>query len=110
VFGPDGKFRIADGSPGGPVIIDYTAQSLIDMIDDGMSPQAAAAQPHIANLNGPTILESDTPVDALAPDLTAMGHTIVLHELQSGSHIIEHTKRGYIGGADPRRDGNAVGD
>jgi gamma-glutamyltranspeptidase/glutathione hydrolase len=110
VFGPDGKFKIALGSPGGPVIIDYVAQSIIGMLDTGLDPQAAAALPHVANLNGPTILEADTPIDDLAAGLTAMGHKVVLHELQSGSHIIERTKRGYVGGADPRRDGNAMGD
>ena len=110
VFGPDGKFKIALGSPGGPVIIDYVAQSIIGMLDAGLDPQAATALPHVANLNGPTILEQDTPIDDFAAGLTAMGHKIVLHELQSGSHIIERTKRGYVGGADPRRDGNAMGD
>jgi gamma-glutamyltranspeptidase/glutathione hydrolase len=110
VFGPDGKFKIAAGSPGGPVIIDYTAQALIGMLDAGLDPQAAASQPHAANLNGATILEADTPIDALVPQLTAMGHKVVLHVLESGLHIIERTKRGYLGGADPRRDGNAMGD
>jgi len=110
VFDPDGKFKIALGSPGGPVIIDYVAQSIIGMLDGGLDPQTTAALPHVANLNGPTILEKNTPIDEFASSLTAMGHTVVLHELQSGSHIIEQTKRGYVGGADPRRDGNAMGD
>jgi len=110
VFGPDGKFKIALGSPGGPVIIDYVAQSIVGMLDGGLAPQAAAALPHVANLNGPTILEQGTPIDEFASALTAMGHRVVLHPLESGSHIIERTKTGYIGGADPRRDGNAMGD
>jgi len=32
------------------------------------------------------------------------------HELGSGLHIIERVPGGYIGGADPRRDGIALGD
>ena len=63
VFGPDGKFAIATGSPGGPAIIDYVAQSLIAMIDGGMGAQDAAALPHPLNLNSPTILEKGTPLD-----------------------------------------------
>jgi gamma-glutamyltranspeptidase/glutathione hydrolase len=110
VFGPDGKFKIALGSPGGPVIIDYVAQSIVGMLDGGLAPQATTALPHVANLNGPTILEQDTPIDEFASELTAMGHKIVLHQLESGSHIVERTKAGYIGGADPRRDGNVMGD
>ena len=38
------------------------------MIDGNLDPQAAAALPHHVNPNGPTILESDTPIDALAMD------------------------------------------
>jgi gamma-glutamyltranspeptidase/glutathione hydrolase len=33
-----------------------------------------------------------------------------MHELESGLHIIERVPGGYIGGADPRRDGVAIGD
>ncbi|MBV9569712.1 MAG: gamma-glutamyltransferase [Alphaproteobacteria bacterium] len=110
VFGPDGKFKIAAGSPGGPMIITYVAEALVGMLDGNLSPQQAAAQPHFANPNGPTILESGTSIDALAPQLTAMGHNVVERGLGSGLHIIERVPGGYIGGADPRRDGIALGD
>ncbi|MBV8799193.1 MAG: gamma-glutamyltransferase [Alphaproteobacteria bacterium] len=110
VFGPDGKFKIAAGSPGGPMIITYVAEALIGMLDGNLTPQQAAAQPHFANPNGPTILEKDTAIDSLAPQLTAMGHNVVLHDLGSGLHIVERVPGGYIGGADPRRDGIALGD
>jgi gamma-glutamyltranspeptidase/glutathione hydrolase len=110
VFDKAGNFKIALGSPGGPVIIDYVAQSIIGMLDAGLDPQSATALPHVANLNGPTILEQGTPIDDFAPELTQMGHRVVLHVLESGAHIIEKTKRGYIGGADPRRDGTVMGD
>jgi gamma-glutamyltranspeptidase/glutathione hydrolase len=110
VFGPDGKFKIAVGSPGGPIIIPYTAEAIVGMLDGNLTPQEAAAQPHFANPNGPTILEKGTSLEALAPQLTAMGHTVVPHELESGLHIIERVNGGYVGGADPRRDGVALGD
>jgi gamma-glutamyltranspeptidase/glutathione hydrolase len=110
VFEPDGKFKIATGSPGGPIIIPYVAQSIVDMIDGNLTPQQAAGEPHFANPNGPTILEKGTSIEALAPQLTAMGHTVISRDLESGLHIIEHVKGGYIGGADPRRDGVALGD
>jgi gamma-glutamyltranspeptidase/glutathione hydrolase len=110
VFNGDGSFRIAAGSPGGPVIIPYTAETLVAMIDGGLSPQAAAALPHHANPNGPTILEADTPIEEYASALTAMGHRVAFSELESGLNIIERTKDGYIGGSDPRRDGVAKGE
>ena len=110
VFGPDGKFAIATGSPGGPAIIDYVAQSLIAMIDGHLGPAAAAALPHPLNLNSPTILEQGTALEALNGPLTLMGHTVVVRELESGLHIIQKVPGGYRGGADPRRDGIALGD
>jgi gamma-glutamyltranspeptidase/glutathione hydrolase len=110
VFGPDGKFAIATGSPGGPAIIDYVAQSLIAMIDGHLGPAAAAALPHPLNLNSPTILEQGTALEALNGPLTLMGHTVVMRELESGLHIIQKVPGGYRGGADPRRDGIALGD
>jgi len=110
VFGRDGKFWIATGSPGGPIIIDYVAQSLIAMIDTQLKPQAAVALPHVANPNGPTILEAGTPLDALSEQLKAMGHQVMTRELESGLHVVQRVKGGYVGGADPRRDGNVAGD
>jgi len=111
VLGRDGKFEFATGSPGGPVIIDYVAQSLIALIDTKLTPQQAASQPHIANLNSPTLLEKDTSIESLAAGLTAMGHTVAMPSVEkSGLHILERVKGGYIGGADPRRAGVALGD
>jgi len=110
VFGPDGKFLIAAGSPGGPVIISDVAGALIALIDGGLTPQQTAALPHIFNMNGPTYVEKNTPLEAMAPQLEAMGHTVRVVPIYSGLHIIEKTKDGYIGGADPRRDGVALGD
>jgi len=110
VFDADGKFRIAIGSPGGPIIIPYTAESIIAMLDGGLDPQATAALPHHANPNGPTILESGTPIVEYTSALGAMGHRVVTFDLESGLNIIERVPGGYVGGSDPRRDGIAKGD
>jgi gamma-glutamyltranspeptidase/glutathione hydrolase len=111
VFDASGKFKLATGSPGGPAIIDYVAQSLINLIDGRETPAKAAAEPHILNLNSPTIVEKGTAAEALAPQLTAMGHHVISPQFElSGVNIIERTKAGYAGAADPRRDGNALGD
>ena len=110
VFGADGKFAIATGSPGGPAIIDFVAQTLLDMIDGGMNAKEAVAAPHILNLNGRTVLEKATSLEALTPQLTAMGHAVVDAELESGLHTVQRVRGGYVGGADPRRDGQALGD
>jgi gamma-glutamyltranspeptidase/glutathione hydrolase len=110
VFDADGRFRIAIGSPGGPIIIPYTAESLVAMLDGGLDAQTTAALPHHANPNGPTILEAGTPIVAYASALTAMGHHVVTFDLESGLNIVERVPGGYIGGSDPRRDGVAKGE
>jgi len=110
VFDQAGEFKIALGSPGGPLIIPYVAEALIGMLDGGLTPQEAAGEPHFANPNGPTLLEKDTPITAFTPKLEAMGHHVVAVNMKSGLHIVERTPKGYIGGADPRRDGDVLGD
>jgi gamma-glutamyltranspeptidase/glutathione hydrolase len=111
VFGPKGHFLAGLGSPGGPAIIDYVAETLVAMLDGGLQPQEAATLPHQLNLNGATLLEQSPASDTLARELTAMGHTVrTVHAESSGLEIIQRVKGGYIGGSDPRRDGVALGD
>jgi gamma-glutamyltranspeptidase/glutathione hydrolase len=110
VFGPDGQFFAALGSPGGRQIIGYVAQALVGIIDGQQSMRAAAAAPRYINLNGPTMLETGTALDKLAPQLTAMGHRVRSVHFDSGVNGIMRVRGGYEGGADPRREGVALGD
>ena len=80
------------------------------LIDGRTTMQAAVVLPHHVNQNGDTRLEQGTALEALAPALTAMGHTVSIVELESGLNGIRRVKGGYEGGADPRRDGVALGD
>jgi gamma-glutamyltranspeptidase/glutathione hydrolase len=111
VFDRNGNFLVSVGSPGGPAIIDYVAQILVGILDAKMSPKEAIAMPHEINMNGTTLLEKSANSDTLAAQLTAMGHTVQVPQVEgSGLHGIEKVKDGYIGAADPRRDGIALGD
>jgi gamma-glutamyltranspeptidase / glutathione hydrolase len=111
VFDRSNSFLVSVGSPGGPAIIDYVAQILVGILDAKMSPKDAIAMPHEINMNGATLLEHSANSDALAAQLTAMGHTVQVPQVEgSGLHGIEKVKDGYIGAADPRRDGIALGD
>jgi gamma-glutamyltranspeptidase/glutathione hydrolase len=111
VFDKNGNFLLSVGSPGGPAIIDFVSQTLVAMLDGGMTPAQAIALPRQLNLNGSTRLEKSPANDTLAPQLTAMGHSVVLAGGEaSGLHGIERVKGGYVGGADPRRDGVVIGD
>lgn len=111
VFDKDNKFLVSVGSPGGPAIIDYVAQTLIGMLDAKMSPKEAISMPRVLNQNGSTNLERGPGVDDLATQLRAMGHTVQTPQVEgSGLHAIAKVGNGYIGAADPRRDGIALGD
>ncbi len=111
VFDQNGDFLLSVGSPGGPAIIGYVTQTVVAMLDGGKTPSEAISLPRQLNLNSPTRLEKSPVNDALEPQLTAMGHavTVVMGE-GSGLHGIRKVKGGYIGGADPRRDGVVIGD
>jgi gamma-glutamyltranspeptidase/glutathione hydrolase len=111
VFDRNNRFLLSVGSPGGPAIIDYVTQSLIGMLDAKMSPKDAISMPRVLNMNGDTLLESGPGVDALAAQLRSMGHTIRIPQVEgSGLHGIAKVAKGYVGAADPRRDGIALGD
>jgi gamma-glutamyltranspeptidase/glutathione hydrolase len=60
--------------------------------------------------NGPTDLERGTSLEKLAPALERMGHSVRIRNEASGLHGIMRTRDGWAGGADPRREGVALGD
>lgn len=110
IFNEDGSFYGAVGSPGGSRIIAYVAQAIIAMLDWDLDAQAALNLPHHVNRNGATELESKTAITALEDELEAMGHIVQTRELMSGLHTIVKSGSKLTGGADPRRDGVALGD
>ncbi|MBF0375465.1 MAG: gamma-glutamyltransferase, partial [Alphaproteobacteria bacterium] len=110
VFDSDGRLRLVTGSPGGANIIGYVVKAVVAAIDWTMDPQAAAALPNFGSRNGPTEIESGTALEAIAPELRAMGHDIRLRPLESGIQTIAIGPAGLTGGADPRREGVALGD
>jgi gamma-glutamyltranspeptidase/glutathione hydrolase len=110
IFGPDGKFFAALGSPGGRQIIAYVVQGVVNLIDGRLSMQAAAAAPRHVNMNGATLIEKGTPLEMFAPALAAMGHQMQAIRFDSGVNGIRRVNGGYEGGADPRREGVALGD
>ena len=80
------------------------------MIDWDMDPQAAAALPNFGSRNGPTELEKNTPIVALEPKLKALGAPVRVRERTSGLHVIRRAQDGWVGGADPRREGVVRGE
>ncbi len=109
VYDEAGRVAIVVGSPGGSAIINYVAKALVGIIDWGLDPQAAIALPNFGSRNGPTELERDTSVAHLAPKLQALGAPVRVMDFTSGTQAIVRTRSGWIGGADPRREGTVMG-
>ncbi len=110
VYDKAGRVAIVAGSPGGSAIINYVAKTLVGIIDWDLDPQAAIALPNFGSRNGPTELERNSSVAALEPKLRALGASVWVTEQTSGLQVIARTKDGWIGGADPRREGVVRGD
>lgn len=105
----DGKPVLVVGSPGGSAIIGYVALAIVNHLDWGMDVQQAVAAPHLGNRFGTFDLEDGTAATDLKPALEALGYEVKLGEQNSGLHAIAITADGLEGGADPRREGVALG-
>jgi len=124
-----GDFEGAIGSPGGSAIIQYTAKSILGMTDWGLNVQQAINLPNFgAQTNATTSIEKGSVIDtsAIRDGLRARGHTVAQTDtFASGLHgVVFNGVRAngtpgllsrnpaagtYAGGADPRREGIALG-
>jgi gamma-glutamyltranspeptidase / glutathione hydrolase len=110
VFDRDGKLVMTVGSPGGSAIINYVVKTIVAVLDWQMDIQQAIALPNVGSRGGATELEKGTSAEALKPALEAMGHTVAVLDFTSGLQGIVLGPQGLSGGADPRREGVALGD
>ncbi|MBU3687201.1 MAG: gamma-glutamyltransferase family protein [Mycobacterium sp.] len=121
---PDGSrgalFAVV-GSPGGASIIQYVTKTVVGILDWGLDPQQAvsmvdfgAANTAKTNVGGehPVIDTTDDGAnDPLIEGLRELGHEINLADQSSGlSALVRQTPQGWVGGADPRREGEVMGD
>ena len=110
-----GELLATVGSPGGSQIIEYVSKSLVAMLDWKLDPQAAISLPNFGSRNGATELETGMFSPALKQALKDKGHMLSEIDMTSGIQAIVRTRdaQGKVslsGGADPRREGEAVGD
>jgi gamma-glutamyltranspeptidase/glutathione hydrolase len=110
VFDKDGRLAAVAGSPGGSLIINYVAKTLVAMLDWKLDPQRAVDFPNMGSRNGPTEIEKGTEAEPWKAALEAKGHEVRAIEMTSGAQAIVVTPQGYLGGADGRREGVAIGD
>ena len=110
-----GEFLATIGSPGGSQIIEYVAKSTIGLLDWNLDAQQAINLPNFGSRNGPTELERGQFSPALIQALKAKGHEVNEIDMTSGTQAIVRArdaqgKVSLTGGADPRREGEALGD
>jgi gamma-glutamyltranspeptidase/glutathione hydrolase len=105
-----GQLLLSGGSPGGALIIHYTAKLLTGTMHWGLNAQQAVNLPNFGSLNGPTLLEAKRFPSSTLDALKARGHEVREMDMTSGLQAIERTPKGWFGGADPRREGVVLGD
>jgi len=109
VFNRDGSIRMLIGSPGGAWIANYVAEVLALSIGQGRSLEQALATPHWGSRNGAAELERGTAAEVLGPGLELLGESVRVIDMPSGLHGIERVGDRWVGAADPRREGVAIG-
>ncbi len=129
--GSRGDFLMATGSPGGAAIIQFVVKTVVSAIDWKLDAQQATSMVNFGAGNSPTTgvggehpaIDPSVPTgglaggnDPLVVGLRALGHTVSVAAQSSGvSTVIKlpaTSTSGSVltGGADPRREGLALGD
>jgi gamma-glutamyltranspeptidase/glutathione hydrolase len=109
-----GELLMSAGSPGGALIIHFTAKTLLGTLDGGLTPQAAIDLPNFGTLGGTVMLEAGRFPAATVQALQSLGHTVSETPMPSGLQALQRDRRDgqavWLGGADPRREGVVAGD
>jgi len=111
----DGRLVLSVGTPGSYGIMQTTAQILHHFIDAGMNIQEAIEAPRFRLLESGVLNFERRFPEVLLEGLNARGHQAMplaqgWSRLVGGAHGIHIRADGaYFGGADPRRDGIALG-
>ncbi|MGY4099243.1 gamma-glutamyltransferase family protein [Nocardia sp. R16R-3T] len=119
--GSRGDLTQVAGSPGGSVIIQFVVKALIGVLDWGLDPQQAVSAVAFGAGNSPaTGVGGEHPAinttdngdhDPLVIRLRELGHQVSIAPQSSGLSALQRDGTvGWIGGADPRREGAVLGD
>lgn len=109
----DGKPIVIAGAPGGSVIISAVLQTILNVLDFGMSPVEAVTVPRIHCEGKGLHAEATVPLDVIR-ELETIGHAVNhKHESfamdMSMAHVIAIGEDGIMrGGADPRAGGGVA--
>ena len=108
------------GSPGGSVIIQFVVKTLVGMLDWKLNPQQAVSMIDFGTANTPTSnvggehplvnTANDGADDPLVKGLRERGEQVSVDDQSSGLSALQRSGNGWLGGADPRREGAVMGD
>jgi gamma-glutamyltranspeptidase/glutathione hydrolase len=111
VYDADGRLVLALGAAGGSTIPVQVAKALIGVLDFRLPLGEAIALPMLFAPGDAISVEPGTPLEAMIPQLQALGHRQVsARRLPLKANGAERTAAGWIGAADPRSEGVAVGE
>jgi gamma-glutamyltranspeptidase / glutathione hydrolase len=110
IFDDKGVLEGVTGSPGGSRIILFVIKTLVAVLDWQMDAQEAATLPNFGSEGGAFQVEYGLSSLWPALQLKTYGHAVSGDMMTSGVHTILRRNGQLEGGADPRREGVALGD
>ena len=110
VYDASGKVRLALGAAGGSTIIAQIAKALVGVLDWNLSAQEAIALGLVYAPGPVATLETGTGAAALQPALAALGERTQVAPLGLKANAIEWKQGRWVGAADPRSEGVAIGE
>lgn len=111
VLDSSGAVLMVLGSPGGSRITTAVYQVISNVLDQGMTLGDAVAAPRLHHQALPDLIhiEQDGFLQSSLDSLEAMGHILEVWRYKTGVNAIARSGGGWVGVADPRRGGGAVG-
>jgi gamma-glutamyltranspeptidase/glutathione hydrolase len=108
VYGPDGKLVLAVGAAGGSTIPAQVARAIVGVLDFRLPVGEAVALPVLFSPGNAISVEQGTSLEALIPQLQALGHQVAARPMPLKTNAAERTPAGWVGAADPRSEGAAL--
>ena len=102
------------------MIIQFVVKTLVGMLDWNLNPQQAVSMIDFGTANTPTSnvggehplvnTANDGADDPLVKGLRERGEQVSVDDQSSGLSALQRSGNGWVGGADPRREGAVMGD
>lgn len=118
--GSVGPLYAVTGSPGGSTIVQFVVKTVVGLLDWKLDPQQAVSMVDFGAANSPKTnvggehpaidISDDGRHDPLVTGLRDLGHQVDIADQSSGLSAIVRADPGWVGGADPRREGAVMGD